>query len=88
MLKAFDGRTYKPCGIINNLHVELGGKNVTIEFEVIDRPLNYKILILIPWVYAMTAIVSTYFQMITFPHKALSQSLINSPSLPLVLRYL
>ena len=25
-LKAFDGRTYKPCGIINNLHVELGGK--------------------------------------------------------------
>lgn len=23
-LKAFDGRTYKPCGIINNLHVELG----------------------------------------------------------------
>ena len=25
-LKAFDGRTYKPCGIINNLHVELGKK--------------------------------------------------------------
>ena len=25
-LKAFFGRTYKPCGIINNLHVELGGK--------------------------------------------------------------
>ena len=26
MLKAFDGRTYKPCGIMNNLHVELGEK--------------------------------------------------------------
>ena len=25
-LKAFDSRTYKPSGIINNLHVELGEK--------------------------------------------------------------
>jgi len=68
-LKAFDGRTYKPCGIINNLHVELGGKIVNIDVEVVDGPLDYNILLGRPWVYAMTAIVSTYFRMISFPHK-------------------
>ena len=68
-LKAFDVRTYKPCGIINNLQVELGGKIVSIDVEVFDGPLDYNILLEIPWVYAMTAIVSTYFRMVTFPHK-------------------
>ena len=70
-LKAFDGRTYKPCGIINNLHVELGGKIVNIDFEVFDGPLDYNILLGIPWVYAMTSIVSTYFRMISFPYKGI-----------------
>jgi len=45
MLKAFNGRTYKPYGILVNLHVQLGGKSVTIEFDVIDGPLDYNILL-------------------------------------------
>ena len=45
MLKYFDGHTYKPCGIINNIHLELGGATITVEVEVIDRPLDYKILL-------------------------------------------
>ena len=61
--------TYKPCGIINNLHVEIGGKTMNIDVEVVDGPLDYNILLGIPWVYAMTTIVSTYFRMISFPHK-------------------
>ena len=68
-LKAFDGITYKPCGIINNLHVELGGKIVNVDVEVVDGPLDYNILVGRPWVYVMTVIVSTYFRMIAFPHK-------------------
>ena len=68
-LKAFDRRTYKPCGIINNLHVELGGKTMNVGVEVVDETLDYSILLRRPWVYAMTAIVSTYFRMISFPHK-------------------
>ena len=68
-LKAFYGRTYKPCGIINNLHVELGGKTVNIDVEVVDGPLDYNILLGRPWVYAMSAIVSKYFRMIAFPYK-------------------
>ena len=68
-LKAFDGRTYKTCGIINSLNVELVGKIVNIDVEVVNGPLEYNILLRIPWVYAMTVIVSTYFRMIAFPHK-------------------
>jgi len=68
-LKAFDSHTYTPCGILSNLQIELGGKTVTVEVEVVDRPLDYNILLGRPWVYAMAAMVSTYFHMITFPHK-------------------
>ena len=69
MLKAFDGIKYKPCGIINNLQVELGGKTISIDVEVVDGPLDYIILLGRPWVDAMTTIVSTYFRMVSFPHK-------------------
>ena len=55
--------------IINNMHVELGGKKVNVEVEVVDRLLDYNILLGRPWVYAMLAIVSTYFRMIAFPYK-------------------
>jgi len=52
-LKAFDGRIYTPCGILSNLQIELGGKIVTVEVEVVDGPLNYNILLGRTWVYAM-----------------------------------
>lgn len=68
-LKAFDGRTYKLCGILNSLQVELGGKTISIEVKFIDEPLYYNLLLGHMWVYAMVVVVSTYFQMIDFPHK-------------------
>ena len=42
---------------------------MNIDVEVVDGPLDYNILLARPWVYAMNAIVSTYFRMIAFPHK-------------------
>jgi hypothetical protein len=66
-LKAFDGRTYTPYGILSNLKVELGGKTVEIDVEVIDGNLDYNILLGRPWIYAMAAVVSTYFRKIAFP---------------------
>jgi len=66
-LKAFDGRTYTPYGILSNLKVELGGKTVEIDVEVIDGNLDYNILLGRPWIYAMVAVVSTYFRKIAFP---------------------
>lgn len=66
-LKAFDGRTYTPYGVLNNLKVELGGKTIEIDVEVIDGNLDYNILLGRPWIYAMAAVVSTYFRKIAFP---------------------
>ena len=63
----FDGRTYTPYGILSNLQVELGGKTVEIDVEVIDGNIDYNILLGRPWVYAMATIVLTYFRKIAFP---------------------
>ena len=69
MLEDFDGHTYNPCYVINKLHVEIGGKTVNVDVEVVDGPLDYNILLGRPWVYVMAVIVSTYFRMIAFPYK-------------------
>ena len=66
-LKAFDGCTYTTYGILSNLQVKLGGKVVEIHVEVIDGSLDYNILLGRPWIYAMAAVVSTYFRKIAFP---------------------
>ena len=56
-----------PYGILSKLQVELGGKTVEIEVEVIDGNLDYNILLGMPWIYAMVVVVSTYFRKIAFP---------------------
>jgi len=66
-LKSFDGRKYTPYGIISNLQIELGDKTVEIEVEVIDGNLDYNILLDRPYIYAMVAVVSSYFRKIAFP---------------------
>ena len=66
-LKEFDGRTCMPYGILSNLQVELGGKTVEIDVEVINGNLDYNILLGRPWIYAMAVVVSTYFRKIAFP---------------------
>lgn len=40
MLKAFDGHLFRPHGILPALPVELGGKTVSVEVEVVDAPLD------------------------------------------------
>lgn len=44
-------------------------KKVNVEVEVVDRLPDYNILLGRPWVYAMAAIISTYFRTIAFPFK-------------------
>ena len=43
------------------------GKTVEIDVEVINGNLDYNILLGRPWIYAMDAVVSTYFRKIAFP---------------------
>ena len=69
MLKAFDAHTFKPHGIIPAFPVELSGKTVEIEVEVVDALVDYNLLLGRNWTYAMTAIASTVFSVIRFPYE-------------------
>jgi hypothetical protein len=67
-LRAFDGRPSSPEGLFQNVPVELGGKNILIDIEVIDAPLDYNILLGHSYMYAMKAVASSVFRTIMFPH--------------------
>jgi hypothetical protein len=61
LLTAFDGRSFRPHGIIPSFPVQLGGKTVCVEVEVVDAPLDYNLLLGWSWTYAMQAVVATVF---------------------------
>jgi hypothetical protein len=48
--------------------VELGGKTILIDIEVIDAPLDYNILFGRSYMYAMKVVASSVFRMMMFPH--------------------
>ena len=60
-LKAFDGWGFQPHGLISALAVELGGKTISIQVEVVDALLDYNLLLGINWFHAMTALASRVF---------------------------
>jgi hypothetical protein len=49
--------------------MQLGGKTVCIEVEVVDVPLDYNLLLGRSWTYAMQAVVATDFWVLLFPHE-------------------
>ena len=61
MLTSFDGRSFRPHGIIPSLKVQLGGKTIVIEVEVVDVPLNYNLLLGRNYMYSMQVIASSLF---------------------------
>jgi hypothetical protein len=69
MLRAFDGRGFHPHGLLQSLAVQLGGKTVTIDVEVVDAPLDYNLLLGRSWFYAMTVVASSVFRCVQFPHQ-------------------
>lgn len=66
-LKAFDGHTFLPKGYLASFPITLSGKTVNVNVEVVERHLDYNLLLGHSWSYAMTAIVSSVFQLILFP---------------------
>ena len=50
------------------LKSSLGGKNISIQVEVVDAPLDYDLLLGKNWFYAMNVVASTVFRTIQFPH--------------------
>ena len=69
ILKAFDGRGFQLYGILQDLPIEVEGKIINLDVEVVDAPLDYNLLLGHSWSYAMTSVVSSVFHFIMFPHK-------------------
>jgi hypothetical protein len=44
-LKAFNGSSFKPYGVLPSLPIMLEGKMVQVEVEVFDAPLDYNLLL-------------------------------------------
>ena len=61
MLTTFDGRSFRPHGILPSLKVHLGGKTVAIEVEVVDAPLDYNLLLGRNYMYNMQVVASSIF---------------------------
>jgi hypothetical protein len=67
-LLAFNKRTSQHLGTLPQFPVTLGGKTVFIDVMVVQDPLDFSLLLGRDYVYAMKAIVSTFFRVISFPH--------------------
>jgi hypothetical protein len=69
LLMAFNGHSFRPHGIIPSFPVQLGGKTMCVEVEVVDAPLDYNLLLGMSWTYATHAVVATVFWVLFFPHE-------------------
>jgi hypothetical protein len=61
MLRAFDGRGFHPHGILQSLSIQLGGKYIFVDVEVVDAPLDYNLLLGRSWFYSMFVVASSVF---------------------------
>jgi hypothetical protein len=69
LLTAFDGHSFRPHGILPSFPMQLGGKTMCVEVEVVNAPLDYNLLLGRSWTYSMQAVVSTVFWVLLFPHE-------------------
>jgi hypothetical protein len=69
MLQEFDGRGFRPHGLLKSLAFQLGGKTVYVDVELVDAPLDYNLFLGRSWFYAMTTVASSFFWCFQFPHQ-------------------
>jgi hypothetical protein len=67
-LLSFNRRTSQPLGTLPQFPGTLGWKTVFVDVMVVQDPLDFALLLGRDYVYAMKAIVSTLFCVISFPH--------------------
>ena len=67
MLTTFDGRSFQLHGIPPSLEVQLGVNTIDFEFEVVDAPLDYNLLLGRNWMYNMQVVASSLFRVVYFP---------------------
>jgi hypothetical protein len=68
MMTSFDDHSFRPHIILPAFLVQLCGKTVEVEFQIVDVPLDYILLLRHNWTYAMTVIASSVFRTLCFPH--------------------
>ena len=61
VLKAFDGHPFTPHGILVAFPIELGGKTVMVEVEVVNAPFDYNLLLGRSWFYPVKDVASTIY---------------------------
>ncbi|MCY6488254.1 hypothetical protein, partial [Actinobacillus pleuropneumoniae] len=66
-LKAFNRTISEPLGILPKFSITLEGKTVCIDLMVVRGPLDFNLLLGRDYVYAMKAVVSTLFRVMSFP---------------------
>jgi len=54
---------------LQSLVVQLGGKTVSVDVEIVNYPLDYNLLLGRSWFYALTVITSSVFRCVQFPHQ-------------------
>ena len=64
MLTNSNGTSFRPYGILPSLKVQFRGQTVMIEFEVVNAPLDYNLLMGRNWMYSMQATSSSLFRVI------------------------
>jgi hypothetical protein len=69
MLIAFDGHSFCPHGILPSFLVQLGGKTIEVEVDVVDALLYYNLFLGRNWTYSMIVVVSFIFHTLCFPHE-------------------
>ena len=69
VLKAFDEHLFTPHGFLVAFPIELAGKIVTIEVEVVNASLDYNLLLGCSWFYPMRVVASTVYRLVYFPHQ-------------------
>ena len=67
-LSAFNRTVSEPLGILPKCPITLEGKTVCIDLMVVRGPLDFNFLLKRDYVYVMTAVVSTLFHVMYFPH--------------------
>ena len=68
-MRAYDDRSTQPQGLLTNVPLQLAGKTILINIEVINAQLDYNLLLGCSYMYAMRAVASTVFRTMMFPHE-------------------
>jgi hypothetical protein len=69
LLTSFNDHSFRPDGIIPSFPMQLEGKTMCVEVEVLDAPLDYNLLLGWSCTYSMQAVVATVFWVFLFPHE-------------------